>query len=886
MNAPGKAKAPAVRQGANEEAVLPTKGHPFPVNTITNSPPGGKPADSAAQYKAVGSLPEVPKRRVSLYQNAKDNSGLVRTVTALVRDIHTSLKRKVQTERIRRIYAETLQKTGTQEAAKDAVAELKKALPGVTWSGEFTQRRKKNCKQHTGLLCADLDAIHDPARLAEVRGGIRQSPHLVLDFVSPTGHGLKAVFAVPANIELHEASWRAVRQHVLDLCGVEIDAACKDVNRLCFLAFDPECAFVPDATELDASAFVEEPKKRPNANQGTPPPPPANSSGRRGIAEGLLGEIRWETDNLGFCECPGVHKHTQGNGARDCRVTLDGAPTIHCLHNSCRNQVDAMNRELRSRIGKDESADQADSEPGRANTNGSPANRKNEPWKEMLTLPKELPPIPDFPIAALPEPFRDWTADCAERMQCPPDYLGVSGLFAAGVVLGNRIGIAPKEFDDWIDIPTFWGVLVGRPGMLKTPALSAALSPLRVIEDEYHEAFQREMETFEAAKFVAETKKKKAHSSISKLKADESGEAMRIARDAVIGAGEPPKCRRLICNDSTTAKVCELAFDNPQGIGIVRDELMGLISTMESEGHDGDRELYLEGWNGTNGFTVDRIVRGTHRIPKLCLSIIGGIQPGPLMSLVRSVSRGGRGADGFLQRFGLIAWPDITEWEFVDRPPHQGAMDAYHQAFRYLNSLGPGEIGARPVANNKPFALRFSPEAQDAFSRWFANHERRIRRADEHPAFEGYLAKVKRLVISLALLHHLTERKFGPVALRSLEAALCLQTYFEAAARRVFSSLSQGPVVSAIQLARRLQGHELPDGFTARQVERKGWSGLDSKESATDACEILCELNWLREEQRIGIGRSSLRYRIHPDLNPMVPGANSPANSTEEQGEM
>jgi hypothetical protein len=40
--------------------------------------------------------------------------------------------------------------------------------------------------------------------------------------------------------------------------------------------------------------------------------------------------------------------------------------------------------------------------------------------------------------------------------------------------------------------------------------------------------------------------------------------------------------------------------------------------------------LYCEAWNGAGAYTYDRIGRGTLHIRAACLSVLGGIQPGPL----------------------------------------------------------------------------------------------------------------------------------------------------------------------------------------------------------------------------------------------------------------
>lgn len=68
---------------------------------------------------------------------------------------------------------------------------------------------------------------------------------------------------------------------------------------------------------------------------------------RQRIAEALL---KHPLSPEGFAPCPGRHKHTGRDGQRDFRVTLDGAPTGHCFHAHCSDEVEAFNRELRRRI--------------------------------------------------------------------------------------------------------------------------------------------------------------------------------------------------------------------------------------------------------------------------------------------------------------------------------------------------------------------------------------------------------------------------------------------------------------------------------------------------------------------------------------------------------
>jgi hypothetical protein len=125
---------------------------------------------------------------------------------------------------------------------------LKKKLPAVLWSGQFTKRTNAGIKEYSGLICADLDKI--PERLKELHGIARNDQHVVAAFVSPSGTGFKIVFRVPADAQVHAHSFAAVRAHVASKYGAKVDEAAKDIARLCFVSHDPEAFWNPDALPL------------------------------------------------------------------------------------------------------------------------------------------------------------------------------------------------------------------------------------------------------------------------------------------------------------------------------------------------------------------------------------------------------------------------------------------------------------------------------------------------------------------------------------------------------------------------------------------------------------------------------------------------------------
>jgi hypothetical protein len=116
--------------------------------------------------------------------------------------------------------------------------------------------------------------------------------------------------------------------------------------------------------------------------------------------------------------------------------------------------------------------------------------------------------------------------------------------------------------------------------------------------------------------------------------------------------------QRYIVNDTTVEKLGELLNHHPNGLLLFRDELSGFLHTLDRAGHENDRAFYCEAWHGTDAYTYDRITRGTLHIRAACLSVLGGLQPGPLERYLREVFGGG-GDDGLIQRFQLAVWPDV-----------------------------------------------------------------------------------------------------------------------------------------------------------------------------------------------------------------------------------
>ena len=104
-------------------------------------------------------------------------------------------------------------------------------------------------------------------------------------------------------------------------------------------------------------------------------------------------------------------------------------------------------------------------------------------------LPDGISSVEPFDYALLPEVFRPWIKDTAERMQCPPDYLAVSAMVAIAALAGRQVTIRPKRNDNWTVVPNLFGAVVGPPGVLKSPALKEPIRPLYEFQSKAMEDF-------------------------------------------------------------------------------------------------------------------------------------------------------------------------------------------------------------------------------------------------------------------------------------------------------------------------------------------------------------------------------------------------------------
>jgi len=481
--------------------------------------------------------------------------------------------------------------------------------------------------------------------------------------------------------------------------------------------------------------------------------------------------------------------------------------------------------------------------------------RVDSEWPEPKGIDTALPSVPPLDMRLLPEALRPWIADIAERSQCPPDFLAVGAIVACASQVARSVAIRPKQRDDWTIVPNLWGGVIAPPGFLKSPALAETLKPLHRLAHDAALRYKQELLDYETECVVQKAKSDNIEQAIrSALKQKKDSEIEKLRGQLGELVSQPPHEVRTPINDTTVEKLGEILNRNPGGALIFRDELSGFLRSLERQGHEVDRAFYCEAWNGTGRFSYDRIGRGTIHIARTCVSILGGIQPGPWRAYLREAFQDGCD-DGFVSRFQLLVWPDVSRtWRNVDRWPDTVAKETAWRIFSTLDNLTPSALGCEQAEGSEIGFLRFAADAQSLFDEWRADLEAKLRREEEHPILISHLAKYRKLMPAIALLLHAIACVEGSgtfdstVSLQATIQAAAWSDFLEAHARRCYQSVTDATNTAAGALALKIRGGKLANPFRARDVYRAGWAGLSEREDAYRAIAVLEAAGWLRPE--------------------------------------
>ena len=451
-------------------------------------------------------------------------------------------------------------------------------------------------------------------------------------------------------------------------------------------------------------------------------------------------------------------------------------------------------------------------------------------------------------------------------------------IVAFASAIGTQLAVRPKRDDfSWIMPPILWGCVVAPPGRKKSPATTPAIRLLQELEFQLREQMRPEILQSKTNLEFEIARRKALKTKIEQsFKAGKESEArgFKVELDSLPEPEEPKTEPRLTTTDATPAMLIRLCRDNPEGLLVVADELMTVFRSCEKKGNEDLRQILLQGFDGDKPYYLDRKTEGLSDLaPQVALSLFGTAQPGVLQNAIR---RAIESPDGLFARLCLAVYPRRRKFKQIDRLPDSKAEQLIRQLFSKTRPLNWKEIGASKSENDQFPFLGFDQETQSYFYEWQEElYNKRVADPDMPDYIKNHLAKHEKLVCVLALLFHVGEilsgrRKPGQITKESFVTSASWSQMLEIHAKRIYSTLGSGAVEGAHTLLNRIKAGKLENGFNARVIRHKGWSGLTSTEAINDALETLEHQKWIRALPSIrnrGAGRPlSVCWEINPHV--------------------
>ncbi len=526
------------------------------------------------------------------------------------------------------------------------------------------------------------------------------------------------------------------------------------------------------------------------------------------------------------------------------------------------------------------------------------SNDPLDDWNHPIPLAIGKLTLPIFEEMLIPEEILDYVETIATDTQTAIEAITVAVIQAVSVILGTKFCIFAKQRKNWYEVAPLWMIIGARSGTRKTNIYKAIKSLLSGITDKYEAEnnatemdYETQVDSLNNQIMAGQALVKKGGANV---KQDIENLTAIQAQLRQLTKNKYP-VKRLTTDDATIEKVQEMCVDNKNGIGIMRDELSGVFAAMSKNGHQNDRDFYLAGYNCTDSFTIDRIIRGTRKIKRLCVSLSGFIQPSVLSNNVTEMIKSG--FDGFPSRFLLTLFPKRVAYDGTDIAPDEEAIAQMKANVEFLEQWIPEEdenalLYRQTIVNSEiMLGVKFGTVAQTIFNDFDQRFEDMISEQDaeledgsfnEDPVFQAMLehkAKYKTLALKLCLVFHVLKH-IGSGSIThlvdeiTLVRALAWTEYLEPHAAYMYAKSKGKPVEDtdkvtpvAIAILKKIAVGSIQNGMTAANIKSKGWAGIKDKALIEQALEKLAQHYWIDYSEQVSGnngGINSKKVTVNP----------------------
>ncbi|MCS2613104.1 YfjI family protein [Bacteroides fragilis] len=362
-----------------------------------------------------------------------------------------------------------------------------------------------------------------------------------------------------------------------------------------------------------------------------------------------------------------------------------------------------------------------------------------------------------IPLDVFPVKIQNMILALARQENYSIEYMMASLLVAVSTAIGNAINIRIRG--GWVSNSALYMILVGRPGMGKTPPLDFVFRPIRKHDAKAIKQFKLEMEQYN--NLVESNKGKKEN---------------------ITPLPDKPVLRRTIISDFTPEALMRALDDNQRGIVVYVDEIMGMFNAVNQYSRGQLIEQLLTAFSG-KPLDISRCSMPVPiHIEYPFINIVGTMQTTRMHELVEK----GYKENGLLDRI-IFVYPssqEISDWQ-LDEDSSLATFEKYSTMWEtIINKVISLPFAENENDRNAQNILNFSSEAKAYFTNWRNNTIRAVNQIQDDGLVDSRVIKAPMIMARLALILQILRWACGEthkdfVDIDSTKSAIALSEYFE-----------------------------------------------------------------------------------------------------------
>ena len=373
-----------------------------------------------------------------------------------------------------------------------------------------------------------------------------------------------------------------------------------------------------------------------------------------------------------------------------------------------------------------------------------------------VEIKAEVPEIIDriqFPLDIFPEDLQKYIVHSANTLGLSTDYMGSAFIWLTSVIIGNALKIEVKP--GWQETATVWIAIVGKPGIGKTPSINQMIYPLR------------EANVKEQKEYVKQYAKWKEYEALDKKEKQYAEEI------------DKPVSKQFLVGDITLEALVDLHEQNPNAIGVFKDELAGWFKDMNKYRQGSDLEFWLSSWSGTS-ISLNRKTSKSAFVDKPFIPVLGGIQP----SVFEEFTTGHNKENGFVDRI-LISYPELSVNHYNNEHMDEDVIEWYRAfVMNFRDVINKKLLKFNERAEIESIVAKFNNKAK---SEWIRIHDKITdiqNSEDENEYMKSMLPKQKSYIPRFALILNTIwsivedEYQVATIQVDSIKRAERLSEYF------------------------------------------------------------------------------------------------------------